>query len=283
MQGKVICIGLGPGDPELMSVRAHRCLTSARTVAFFRTAGKPGQARRIAEGLIPAGAEEWPMEYPVTTEIALDDPAILRVGRLEEPRGEGEFGRRTETVRELERIHPKEQPLQPGAPGHTADPTCRIACGKEVQHVPGGATHGIADEPGIVEAASSVEIGDRCRITRVLPGKGQDRCTVEHAWCIRYRDLENAGDTISLLCDGGPGGRWWCRTGLDQQDGNNKNGRFHRRRKGSFHLAYTYSREPSGNRPSSRGITSGATAGQPQLRPRRPCARMCAALTYGAA
>ncbi len=75
MQGKVICIGLGPGDPELMSVRAHRCLTSARTVAFFRKAGKPGQARRIAEGLIPAGAEEWPMEYPVTTEIALDDPA----------------------------------------------------------------------------------------------------------------------------------------------------------------------------------------------------------------
>lgn len=75
MQGKVICIGLGPGDPELMSVRAHRRLTSARTVAFFRKAGKPGQARRIAEGLIPAGAEEWPMEYPVTTEIALDDPA----------------------------------------------------------------------------------------------------------------------------------------------------------------------------------------------------------------
>lgn len=72
--GKVICIGLGPGDPELMSLRAHRLLSSARIIAYFRKAGRPGQARRAVEGLIPAGAEEWPMEYPVTTEIALDDP-----------------------------------------------------------------------------------------------------------------------------------------------------------------------------------------------------------------
>ncbi len=73
--GKVICIGLGPGDPELMSVKAHRLLTGAGIVAYFRKAGKPGQARRMVEGLIPGDAEEWPLEYPVTTEIALDDPA----------------------------------------------------------------------------------------------------------------------------------------------------------------------------------------------------------------
>ncbi|RWR14424.1 precorrin-2 C(20)-methyltransferase [Paenirhodobacter populi] len=73
--GKVICIGLGPGDPDLMSLRAHRTLAGARIVAYFRKAGRPGQARRIVEGLIPATAEEWPMEYPVTTEIPFDDPA----------------------------------------------------------------------------------------------------------------------------------------------------------------------------------------------------------------
>ena len=72
---KVICIGLGPGDPELMSVKARRLLAGARLVACFRKAGHPGQARRIVEGLIPAGAVEWPMEYPVTTEIPFDDPA----------------------------------------------------------------------------------------------------------------------------------------------------------------------------------------------------------------
>ena len=75
MAGKVICIGLGPGDPELMSVKAHRLLSGARIVAHFRKAGRPGQARRMVEGLIPAGAVEWPMEYPVTTEIPADDPA----------------------------------------------------------------------------------------------------------------------------------------------------------------------------------------------------------------
>lgn len=75
MTGKVICIGLGPGDPELLSLRALRRLQSARVVAYFRKAGRAGQARRMVEGLIPAGAEEWPMEYPVTTEIPLADPA----------------------------------------------------------------------------------------------------------------------------------------------------------------------------------------------------------------
>ena len=73
--GKIICIGLGPGDPDLMSVRAHRHLTSARTVAYFRKAGRAGQARQIVQGLIPEGARELAMEYPVTTEIAVEDPA----------------------------------------------------------------------------------------------------------------------------------------------------------------------------------------------------------------
>ena len=74
MTGKVICIGLGPGDPDLMSVKAHRILTGARLVAYFRKAGRAGQARRMVEGLLAAGVTEWAMEYPVTTEIALADP-----------------------------------------------------------------------------------------------------------------------------------------------------------------------------------------------------------------
>ncbi|MFT4152066.1 MAG: precorrin-2 C(20)-methyltransferase [Paracoccaceae bacterium] len=73
--GKVHCIGLGPGDPDLMSVKSARLLARAPVVAYFRKAGRQGQARRIVQGLIPPGAAEWPMEYPVTTEIPLDDPA----------------------------------------------------------------------------------------------------------------------------------------------------------------------------------------------------------------
>lgn len=74
MSGKIYGIGLGPGDPDLMSVKTHRLLTNAKHVAFFRKAGRKGQARAIVDGMIPEGAVEFPMEYPVTTEIPLTDP-----------------------------------------------------------------------------------------------------------------------------------------------------------------------------------------------------------------
>ncbi|CUH53191.1 precorrin-2 C(20)-methyltransferase [Shimia marina] len=72
--GTIHGVGLGPGDPDLMSVRAHRLLTEAKHVAFFRKAGRKGQARQIVEGLLPDTVVEFPMEYPVTTEIPLSDP-----------------------------------------------------------------------------------------------------------------------------------------------------------------------------------------------------------------
>ncbi|MBY6136967.1 precorrin-2 C(20)-methyltransferase [Nocardioides marinus] len=77
--GKVICTGLGPGDPDLMSVRAQRLIGSARHVAYFRKAGRQGQARAIVEGLLAEGATEHAMEYPVTTEIHFSDPEYNRV------------------------------------------------------------------------------------------------------------------------------------------------------------------------------------------------------------
>jgi len=67
--GKVICVGLGPGDPDLMSVKADRLIRAARHVAFFRKKGRPGQARTIVNGMLAADAVEHAMEYPVTTEI----------------------------------------------------------------------------------------------------------------------------------------------------------------------------------------------------------------------
>ncbi|RED14041.1 precorrin-2 C(20)-methyltransferase [Pontivivens insulae] len=72
--GTVYGVGLGPGDIDLMSVRSDRLIRNARYVAFFRKKGRPGQARRIVEGMLPDGVVEIPMEYPVTTEIPLSDP-----------------------------------------------------------------------------------------------------------------------------------------------------------------------------------------------------------------
>ncbi len=74
MSGTIYGVGLGPGAQDLMSVRTDRLLRSAKHVAFFRKAGRKGQARQIVESMLSADAIEFPMEYPVTTEIPLTDP-----------------------------------------------------------------------------------------------------------------------------------------------------------------------------------------------------------------
>lgn len=76
-QGKVICAGLGPGDPDLMSVKSDRLVRAARHVAYFRKPGRRGMARQIVEGMLRADVTEYPMEYPVTTELPFDSPAYI--------------------------------------------------------------------------------------------------------------------------------------------------------------------------------------------------------------
>lgn len=74
---RIICAGLGPGDPDLITLRAARAVQGAQTIAYFRKKGRPGQARAIAAPLIAAGAQELAMEYPVTTELPFDSPAYI--------------------------------------------------------------------------------------------------------------------------------------------------------------------------------------------------------------
>jgi precorrin-2/cobalt-factor-2 C20-methyltransferase len=77
--GRIICCGLGPGDPDLMSVRADREVRAATHIAYFRKKGRPGQARAIVEGMLAEGVHEYPMEYPVTTELAVNSEAYPRL------------------------------------------------------------------------------------------------------------------------------------------------------------------------------------------------------------
>jgi precorrin-2/cobalt-factor-2 C20-methyltransferase len=79
MMGRIICCGLGPGDPDLMSVRADRIIRGATHVAYFRKRGRKGQARQIVEGMLAANVQEYPMEYPVTTELAFDSADYIRL------------------------------------------------------------------------------------------------------------------------------------------------------------------------------------------------------------
>ena len=77
--GKIICAGLGPGDPDLISVRADRTIRGARQIAYFRKKGRQGQARRIVAHMLAKDVTEYAMEYPVTTEIPFASPEYNRL------------------------------------------------------------------------------------------------------------------------------------------------------------------------------------------------------------
>ena len=67
MTGRFHGVGVGPGDPELITLKAARLIAAADVVAFHAGTGKQSNARRIAADLIPPGAIEEELRYPVTT------------------------------------------------------------------------------------------------------------------------------------------------------------------------------------------------------------------------
>jgi precorrin-2/cobalt-factor-2 C20-methyltransferase len=74
-EGRLIGIGLGPGDPELLTVKAVRLLREAPVVAYFAKVGRRGNARTIVDSWLTPNQEELPLYYPVTTELHFADPA----------------------------------------------------------------------------------------------------------------------------------------------------------------------------------------------------------------
>src|SRR5476651_366662 len=73
MSGRLYGLGVGPGDPELITLKALRLLTSAQVVAYFVAKGKKGNAFGIIEGHLKETQTRLPLVYPVTTE-ALEPP-----------------------------------------------------------------------------------------------------------------------------------------------------------------------------------------------------------------
>jgi precorrin-2 C20-methyltransferase/precorrin-3B C17-methyltransferase len=68
MRGTLWGVGLGPGDPELVTVKAARVIGEADVVAYHSARHGRSIARSIAEPYLRAGQIEEHLVYPVTTE-----------------------------------------------------------------------------------------------------------------------------------------------------------------------------------------------------------------------
>ena len=67
MSGRFHGVGVGPGDPELITLKAARLISEADVVAYHAGVGKESNARRIAADLFPDPVIEEQLTYPVTT------------------------------------------------------------------------------------------------------------------------------------------------------------------------------------------------------------------------
>lgn len=70
MSGVLYGVGLGPGDPGLITVKSSQLISQARIIAYPSLAGGESFARSIAAELIFPEAEEIVMDVPMTVERA---------------------------------------------------------------------------------------------------------------------------------------------------------------------------------------------------------------------
>lgn len=73
MKGRLLGLGVGPGDPELITLKALRLLQSAPVVGYFvvkakANKGQGGNAFGIIEQHLAEAQRRLPLVYPVTTE-----------------------------------------------------------------------------------------------------------------------------------------------------------------------------------------------------------------------
>jgi len=72
--GRLYGVGIGPGDPDLLTVKATKIIATSPVVAFFAKAGRRGNARAIVDCWLKPSHIELPLYYPMTDETHFDQP-----------------------------------------------------------------------------------------------------------------------------------------------------------------------------------------------------------------
>jgi precorrin-2/cobalt-factor-2 C20-methyltransferase len=73
--GKLYGVGVGPGDPELMTVKAWRLISTASVIAYLCANGKDSTARDIAKPFIAEDVKEITIDMPMRVERAPGEAA----------------------------------------------------------------------------------------------------------------------------------------------------------------------------------------------------------------
>jgi precorrin-2 C20-methyltransferase / precorrin-3B C17-methyltransferase len=80
--GRLFGVGVGPGDPELLTIKARRVIEAAAVVAYPNARHGRSVARRIAAPYLRPDVHEVALTYPVTTEVT-DHPGGYEAALLE--------------------------------------------------------------------------------------------------------------------------------------------------------------------------------------------------------
>jgi precorrin-2/cobalt-factor-2 C20-methyltransferase len=63
-------VGVGPGDPDLITLKAWKLISNAPVIAYLAANGNDSTARDIAQAFIPAAAEHLVIDMPMRVERA---------------------------------------------------------------------------------------------------------------------------------------------------------------------------------------------------------------------
>jgi precorrin-2/cobalt-factor-2 C20-methyltransferase len=68
MTGRLVGLGIGPGDPDLITLKAYRLLQAAEVVAYPAPEEGESLARRLVAPHLPGGQVEMPIRMPLKVE-----------------------------------------------------------------------------------------------------------------------------------------------------------------------------------------------------------------------